>query len=135
VTKGIAHSSPVFRAKRTEHQRDVAPLCVTLHKISPCVIQTIGGIRMPKPHLYLSEDAIARAKFELLEFTRGDPVSCACLRADGKAYILIRTNQQLYLMDSQGEFYTAVCDDVGLVALDVELPQPGSGHHLHHERA
>jgi hypothetical protein len=90
---------------------------------------------MPKVDLYLDSDALARVKYELLEFVRGDPISCACLRSNGRPYILIRANQQLYLMDMDGEIYTAQVDDVGLIALDEELSQPGSGHHLHHERS
>ena len=86
---------------------------------------------MARVRLNLSDDQLARAKFELLSFTRGETVSCACLRASGKPYIVFQTNQKIYAMDENAEFWTVQLDDIGLIALDEPPLRLGSGHHLH----
>jgi hypothetical protein len=82
----------------------------------------------------LSDDALARAKYELLSFKRGEAVSCACQRCRRQAPHDFPNQGPIYAMDENAEFWTVQLDDIGLIALDEPPPRParpGSGHHLH----
>ena len=81
---------------------------------------------MTKIRLDLSDDALARAKYELLSFRRNEPQTCACLYANGEPYVIVRApTQQIYAMSERGEFFTVQLDDVGLIAIDAPPPRPG----------